>query len=237
VKALSKKTSSGQWLSLCLISGLTVLLIFTPKLRIMQSAHTLLCLGDSYTIGESVQFAENFPNQTISQLRKDGYTFEEPEIVAQTGWTTDELQTAIDNHSVKNSYDFVTLLIGVNNQYRGRTVENYKSEFEQLLKQAIQLANGKANHVIVLSIPDWSVTPFAKDRDTKQIAIQIDNYNSANATIAEAHQVGYIDITPSSREAANDRSLIASDGLHPSAKEYEKWSEKLSVFLKSMIKQ
>jgi len=203
----------------------------------MQSAHTLLCLGDSYTIGESVQFAENFPNQTISQLRKDGYTFEEPEIVAQTGWTTDELQTAIDNYSLKNSYDFVTLLIGVNNQYRGRTVENYKSEFEPLLKQAIQLANGKADHVIVLSIPDWSVTPFAKDRDTKQIAIQIDNYNSANATIAEAHQVGYIDITTSSREAANDRSLIASDGLHPSAKEYEKWSEKLSVFLKSMIKQ
>jgi len=203
----------------------------------MQSAHTLLCLGDSYTIGESVQFAENFPNQTISQLRKDGYAFEEPEIVAQTGWTTDELQTAIDNHSLKNSYDFVTLLIGVNNQYRGRTVENYKSQFESLLKQAIQFANGKADHVIVLSIPDWSVTPFARDRETKQIAIQIDNYNSANAAVAEAHQVRYIDITPSSREAANDRSLIASDGLHPSAKEYEKWSEKLSVFLKSMIKQ
>ena len=203
----------------------------------MQSAHTLLCLGDSYTIGESVQFAENFPNQTVSQLRKDGYAFEEPEIVAQTGWTTDELQTAIDNHSLKNSYDFVTLLIGVNNQYRGRTVENYKSQFESLLKQAIQFANGKADRVIVLSIPDWSVTPFARDRDTKQIAIQIDNYNSANAAIAEAHQVRYIDITPSSREAANDRSLIASDGLHPSAKEYEKWSEKLSVFLKSMIKQ
>ena len=203
----------------------------------MQSAHTLLCLGDSYTIGESVQFAENFPNQTISQLRKDGYTFEEPEIVAQTGWTTDELQIAIDKYSLKNSYDFVTLLIGVNNQYRGRTVENYKSEFEPLLKQAIQLANGKADHVIVLSIPDWSVTPFARGRDTKQIAIQIDNYNSANASIAEAYQVGYIDITSSSREAANDRSLIGSDGLHPSAKEYEKWSEKLSVFLKSMIKQ
>jgi lysophospholipase L1-like esterase len=203
----------------------------------MQSAHTLLCLGDSYTIGESVQFAENFPNQTISHLRKDGYAFEEPEIVAQTGWTTDELQTAIDNHSLKNSYDFVTLLIGVNNQYRGRTVENYKSQFESLLNQAIQFANGKADRVIVLSIPDWSVTPFARDRDTKQIAIQIDNYNSANAAIAEAHQVRYIDITPSSREAANDRSLIASDGLHPSAKEYEKWSEKLSVFLKSMIKQ
>ena len=203
----------------------------------MQSAHTLLCLGDSYTIGESVQFAENFPNQTISQLRKDGYAFEEPEIVAQTGWTTDELQTAIDNHSLKNSYDFVTLLIGVNNQYRGRTVENYKSQFESLLNQAIQFANGKADRVIVLSIPDWSVTPFARDRETKQIAIQIDNYNSANAAVAEAHQVRYIDITPSSREAANDRSLIASDGLHPSAKEYEKWSEKLSVFLKSTIKQ
>ncbi len=219
------------------IYGLALLLIFTSKPGIMQSAHTLLCLGDSYTIGESVQPSENFPSQTISLLRKGGYAFHDPEIVAKTGWTTDELQDAIDKHSFKDSYDFVTLLIGVNNQYREKPVENYKPEFESLLKQAIQFANGKANRVIVLSIPDWGVTPFAGDRDTKRIAIEIDNYNSANKAIAERYKVSYIDITPSTREALNDRSLIASDGLHPSAKEYAKWSEPLSSLIKSMIKE
>ena len=219
------------------ILSFAVLLIFTPKPGIMQSTHTLLCLGDSYTIGESVLPVENFPNQTVSLLNKDGYAFEDPEIVAKTGWTTDELQAAIDKHSFKNSYDLVTLLIGVNDQYRARTVEDYKPGFESLLKQAIQFANGKAGHVIVLSIPDWSVTPFAGDRDTKQIAIEIDNYNAANRAIAERYKVGYIDITPASREATSDRNLIASDGLHPSAKEYAKWSEKLSLLIKTIIKQ
>src|SRR6476660_5417842 len=153
--------------------SLVVLLIFTVQPGIkMYSTHTLLCLGDSYTIGESVQPAENFPNQTIGLLRKDGYAFEDPEIVAKTGWTTDELQAAIDTHSFKDPYDFVTVLIGVNNQYRGRTVEDYRPGFESLLKQAIQFAGGKPEHVIVLSIPDWGVTPFAMDRDTKQIATE-----------------------------------------------------------------
>lgn len=219
------------------ISGFPLLLIFTSKPGIMQPAHTLLCLGDSYTIGESVQPAENFPNQTIRLLRKKGYAFHDPEIIARTGWTTDELQEAIDNYSFKDAYDFVTLLIGVNNQYRGSRVDDYRLEFESLLKQAIQFANGNAGHVVVLSIPDWSVTPFAKERDTKQIAIEIDNYNSANKAIAEQYKVGYIDITPKTREAVHDRGLIAADGLHPSAKEYAKWSEGLSLRIESMIKR
>ena len=121
-------------LSATIILSFAVLLIFTPEPGTMQSTHTLLCLGDSYTIGESVLPAENFPNQTVSLLRKDGYAFEDPEIVAKTGWTTDELQDAIDKHSFKDSYDFVTLLIGVNNQYRGRTVEDYRPGFESLSK-------------------------------------------------------------------------------------------------------
>lgn len=164
-----KRISSAVFSLNGFIPCFVLLLIFTSKHGIMQSTHTLLCLGDSYTIGEMVLPAENFPNQTVSLLRKDGYTFEDPEIVAKTGWTTDELWAAIDKHPFKDSYDFVTLLIGVNNQYRGRTVEDYKPGFESLLKQAIQFANGKAEHVIILSIPDWSVTPFAGDRDTKQI--------------------------------------------------------------------
>ena len=189
------------------ISGLAVLLIFTSKpVAKMSSLSTLLCLGDSYTIGESVLPVENFPNQTVNLLRQLNYEFEDPEIVAKTGWTTDELANAINKHSFKGSYDFVTLLIGVNNQYRGGTNEDYKPQFESLVKQAIQFANGKTDHVIVLSIPDWGVTPFAKNnpgKDQQKIAKEIDLYNEANKKIAEVYKVNYIDITPGTRDAVN----------------------------------
>ncbi len=198
----------------------------------MKDAHSYLALGDSYTIGQNVSSSENFPNQTVQLLTQLGYNFKSPEIVAQTGWTTDELQNNINNRSFNPPYDIVTLLIGVNNQYRGRTVDNYKPEFESLLKQAIQFAGGKADHVIVLSIPDWGVTPFASGRDRDQIAREIDEYNAANKTISENYKVHYLDITPWTREAANDLSLIASDGLHPSAKEYKRWAEKISAIIK-----
>ena len=192
-----------------------------------MSRYRLLCLGDSYTIGEMVLSTENFPNQTVNLLRQSGHEFENPEIVARTGWTTDELQAAIKHHRFQDSYDFVTLLIGVNNQYRGEAVEDYKPQFELLLKQAITFAKGKNDHVIVLSIPDWSVTPFAKDRDRNKIAAEIDNYNQANKNIALAYHVHYIDITPGTKEAIHDKTLIAPDSLHPSAKEYERWAEKI----------
>ncbi|HEU5168784.1 MAG TPA: GDSL-type esterase/lipase family protein, partial [Chitinophagaceae bacterium] len=146
-------------------------------------AHSILALGDSYTIGQSVLASENFPNQTVQLLTQLGYKFKSPEIVATTGWTTDELQNSINNRSFTPPYDAVTLLIGVNNQYRGRPVDTYKSEFDNLLKQAIQFAGGKADHVIVLSIPDWGVTPFANGRDRAQIAREIDEYNAANKII------------------------------------------------------
>jgi lysophospholipase L1-like esterase len=222
------------------ISGLLVLLIFTykPAAKMSLSSHRLLCLGDSYTIGESVSSGENFPNQAVQLLRAGGYEFDSPEIVAKTGWTTDELQKAISNHSFKDSYDFVTLLIGVNNQYRGRTIEDYKPQFEFLLKQAIQFANGKPGHVIVLSIPDWGVTPFAKANDQRrqqQIANEIDSFNRANKEIAETCKVNYIDITPGTREAAGNLGLIASDGLHPSGKEYAKWAEKISLLVQQQL--
>lgn len=197
--------------------------------------HSYLALGDSYTIGESVLPSANFPAQTVQLLTQSGYNFKSPEIVAKTGWTTDELQNNINNHSFTPPYDIVTLLIGVNNQYRGRPVDTYKPEFENLLKQAIQFAGSKADHVIVLSIPDWGVTPFAAGRDRAQIAREIDEYNAGNKTISENYKVHYIDITPWTREAANDLSLLASDGLHPSGKEYKRWSEKLTDKIKPLI--
>lgn len=200
-----------------------------------KTTYSYLALGDSYTIGESVLPTDNFPNQTITLLKSSGYEFESAEIVAKTGWTTDELQNKINSYTFHPPYDIVTLLIGVNNQYRGRPVDEYKPQFESLLKQTIQFAGDKADHVIVLSIPDWGVTPFANGRDRDQIAKEIDTYNSANKSIAEQYKVHYIDITPWTREAATDPSLLAGDGLHPSAKEYKRWAEKIADKTKAII--
>lgn len=198
--------------------------------------YSLLSLGDSYTIGESVLLTESFPYQTVQLLREAGYLFQSPEIIAKTGWTTDELQAAINKHKFLPSYDFVTLLIGVNNQYRGWSVENYKPEFENLLKQAIQLTGGKNNHVVVISIPDWGATPFAAGRDRKKIAEEIDTYNAAKKSIAEKNKVLYVEITTGSREAATDSSLVAADSLHPSAKEYTRWASKIQTVFISQLK-
>ena len=200
-----------------------------------KKAYSYLALGDSYTIGQSVMASENFPSQTVQLLNQQNYNFKSPEILATTGWTTDELQNNINNHTFTPPYDFVSLLIGVNNQYRGRSVENYKPEFESLLKQAIQFAGGNANRVIVVSIPDWGVTPFANGRDRAQIAKEIDDYNAANRYISEIYKVDYIDITPGSKEAATDLSLVAGDGLHPSAKEYAKWAQKVFAAIKQQL--
>ena len=200
-----------------------------------KKAYSYLALGDSYTIGQSVLSSENFPNQTVQLLNQQNYNFKSPEILATTGWTTDELQNNINSHTFTPPYNFVSLLIGVNNQYRGRSVENYKPEFESLLKQAIQFAGGNANRVIVVSIPDWGVTPFANGRDRAQIAKEIDDYNAANKYISVIYKVNYIDITPGSREAATDLSLVAGDGLHPSAKEYAKWAQKVFAVIKQQL--
>jgi len=190
--------------------------------------YTYLALGDSYSIGEQVPFAENFPNQTIQLLRKTGFAFHAAEIIAKTGWTTDELSNAIENTATLESYDVVSLLIGVNNQYRGRSANEFKIEFEHLLLKAIQFAANKPYRVIVLSIPDWGVTPFAEGKERKKIASEIDAYNYICENSAREFQANYINITPSLREDGNKAEFLATDGLHPSAKEYKKWAVKLS---------
>lgn len=183
-----------------------------------------LALGDSYTIGESVTEAERWPNQ-LAQLLKADQLAVEVTIVAQTGWTTDELDTAIDRANPQGPYDLVSLLIGVNNQYRGRDANQYHTEFRQLLERAITFAGGEPGRVIVLSIPDWGVTPFAGGRDPEQIAQEIDTFNAINKTEAEMAGVAYVDVTPISRQATFDPELIAGDGLHPSGKMYGAWAE------------
>lgn len=203
----------------------------TANCQLSMHQYSFLALGDSYTIGEMVPGKDNFPNQAVRLLRKNGFDFLQAEIVAKTGWTTNELQDAINQHTFQPSYDFVTLLIGVNNQYRGRSAEDYQKEFEFLLKQAIAFANNNSRRVIVLSIPDWGATPFAKGRNKKQIADEIDAYNAANKAITLKYGANYLDVTASSREAAYDDTLLAADGLHPSAKEYEKWAVKLASLI------
>lgn len=189
-------------------------------------SYSYLALGDSYTIGEQVLLAESFPYQTVQLLRQNNLPFYAPEIIAKTGWTTDELQTSIDETVFLKKYNFVSLLIGVNNQYRGRDTEEYKIQFEQLLKKAISLSGNNPQNVFVLSIPDWGVTPFAKEKDNEKIAIEIDLYNNACKEITEVAGGYFINITAQQR-LDNDVKMIAEDGLHPSALEYAKWSEKL----------
>jgi lysophospholipase L1-like esterase len=210
----------------------------TPVTTITNK-YTYLALGDSYTIGESVPATENFPNQTVTILNNSSLNFQPARIIAKTGWTTDELEAGIISANATDpllsSYDFVSLLIGVNNQYRSRSTGNYKTEFDELLKKAIRFANGKAEHVIVLSIPDWGVTPFAAGRDRQQIAEQIDEYNAANKQVADKYKVHYLNITPGTREAAYDLELLAGDGLHPSGKAYKKWAEEVAAVIKSRL--
>ncbi len=190
--------------------------------------NSYLALGDSYTIGEQVAFADNFPNQTVQLLRRSGFNFFAPEIIAKTGWTTDELNEAIEKTTTLETYDIVSLLIGVNNQYRGRSADEFKIEFEQLMQKAIQFADNKPYRVFVLSIPDWGVTPFAAGRDRKQVADEIDTYNYICENSAKEFQTNFINITVSQRANGNEPGFLAADGLHPSGNEYQKWAAKLS---------
>ena len=187
--------------------------------------HTYLALGDSYTIGEQVPLHESFPYQLVQMLREQGIRIHAPEIVAKTGWTSDELIERIIHTKLLEHYDLVTLLIGVNNQYRGRKVEEFVPDLELLVTKAIRFAGGKPDHVIMISIPDWGITPFAKDRDAKEIATAIDQYNDACRKVAQTAGVHFIDITSSQRRDGTRSDFLAADGLHPSGKEYTKWAE------------
>jgi len=191
--------------------------------------YSLLTLGDSYTIGEGVPLYDNFPSQTVQRLRRTGYPFQAPEIVARTGWTTDELAAAINRLQLLPPYTVVTLLIGVNNQYRGRTVGEYTEQFRQNLAQAIQLA-GTPLRIFVLSIPDWGVSPFAAENghDSQRIALEIDNFNATAREIAVRHNLPFIDITTHGRTTGTAASAFTADGLHPAAAIYRYWAQLLA---------
>jgi len=184
----------------------------------------ILALGDSYTIGESVAENERWPDRLAAMLSEKNIQTDVT-IIARTGWTTSELWQGIQADPPRGRYDLVSLLIGVNNQYRGYDINKYRDEFRFLLEKAIEYAGGKPEHVILLSIPDWGVTPFASGRDRDKIANDIDAFNLINLDESKKMGVHYIDVTLASREALNDPVLVAGDGLHPSGKMYAEWAK------------
>jgi lysophospholipase L1-like esterase len=194
-----------------------------------EEAMRFLALGDSYTIGESVPEAERWPNQLAAALQAEGTAVEFPEIIARTGWTTDELIAGIATADPRGPYEMVSLLIGVNNQYRRRGLDEYREQFRVLLQRAITFAGDEPARVLVLSIPDWSVVPYAeRDRRTPaEILAEIAAFNEINKEESLAAGVFYVDITPISQQAAREDLLVAADGLHPSAKMYAAWVEVL----------
>jgi acyl-CoA thioesterase I len=181
-----------------------------------------LALGDSYTIGQSVAFEENFPNQLAKALANDTILFNEVKIIATTGWTTTNLINAINNQNLDKKYNLVSLLIWVNNQYQNKPIELYKTEFKTLLNIAIAFANFDTTKVFVVSIPDYGFTPFGKNNQST-ISTQLENYNQINKSITDSLNVSYVNITPISQMGLSNPELVASDGLHPSAVMYKMW--------------
>lgn len=182
-----------------------------------------LALGDSYTIGESVGEEDRWPVQLVAALREQGIHISDPVIIARTGWTTADLLRGIEAKGELGAYDLVSLLIGVNDQFQSLSIDGYRQRLRELLQIAIEAAGSKPEHVVVLSIPDWSYTPFAETIERPDISAEIDEFNAVAREESEIAGAYYFDITPLTRPAAYDQDLFADDGLHPSAKMYTLW--------------
>lgn len=214
-----------------------LLFLLTGCENMIESSKSYLALGDSYTIGESVERSQRFPVQLADDLRTDGFNIEQPRIIARTGWTTDELMSAMDTTEFNSPYDMVSLLIGVNNQYRQRDTANYREELGILMDRAIKLAGDDPKKVFIVSIPDWGVTPFAQQqgRNPGDIAEEINAYNNIKQEMAKRKGLDYINITDISREASNKPDYLADDGLHPSGKMYNAWVERIFPVAKEIL--
>jgi len=209
--------------------------MYTPPVPAAGPVKTWLALGDSYTIGQNVSEAERFPHQTANSLKQSGINIGTPDYIATTGWTTDVLLAAIQTQNPVK-HDVVSLLIGVNDEYQRHDTTGYRQRFTTLLLKSIELVNGKKENVFVLSIPDYSVTPFAAGSDTAQIRKEIDWFNAINKEVTNVYQCPYLDITASTREARYNPALLANDGLHPSGMEYKKWADRLAPMMLPVLK-
>lgn len=195
----------------------------TKEESVYQGPKAYLALGDSYTIGEGVESDKNFPNQIYKQLKMDGLDVLPPKIIAKTGWRTDNLLQAIDTAQLSAPYDLVSLLIGVNNQYQGKNLDQLSREYKLLIDNAISLCRTGKKGLLLISIPDYSVTPFGKQKDPQKIRTEIANYNYIEEMIAKEYGLSFHNITPISQEASSNQNLVADDGLHPSAFMYTRW--------------
>jgi len=196
------------------------------------TGYSYLALGDSYTIGQSVTVDERWPVLFARSFQKQGKTISQPDIIARTGWTTGDLLSALTGSPPLKKYDLVSLLIGVNNQYQGRNIDQYRQEFRELLLKSIGYAGDDASKVFVLSIPDWGVTPYANGNNGEQIAKEIDDFNKVAREECEKLKIRFIDITPISRKALNDRTMIATDGLHFSGKMHQLWVNEALLYVR-----
>ena len=213
--------------NLILIISMTICLFSChsgkEKQNLDNNSYRYLALGDSYTIGESVVENGRWPVQLRDSLIARGASFDDFKIIAKTGWRTDDLSKAMDQAQLENTYNLVSLLIGVNNQYQGKSVEDYKPEFEALLNRAVALAGGKKSNVFVVSIPDYAYTSFGQTRDSDKISKELKIYNDACKRITIDNDIKHIDITPISFGGIEDSTLVAGDGLHPSSIQYTRW--------------
>jgi lysophospholipase L1-like esterase len=217
-----------------LFSTLTILLI-TGYTTMAQEKLNYLALGDSYTIGEAVDYDKNWPSQLTKRLAQEGIGVAELKVIATTGWTTDELADAIDKEDLQKKYDLVSLLIGVNNQYRNYDIKQYEEEFEFLVQKAILFADGKPARVFVVSIPDYGVTPFGKEKEPQTIDREIRRYNELSQAICEDYNIAFVDIFGISKNAADDPLLITDDDLHPSAEMYSLWVDEILPVVKKLL--
>ncbi|MEX8548188.1 MAG: SGNH/GDSL hydrolase family protein [Mucilaginibacter sp.] len=229
------KLTAGIFIAIAVITGckkqqettpfVPITPVVAPPVNTADTALTYLALGDSYTIGQSVPAMQSFPFQLTAQLNNNNYRTANPKIIAQTGWTTADLKRAIADSAITKKYSFVTLLIGVNNQFQNGDTTIYRNDFDELVNTSIKYAKGNLKHVFVLSIPDWSVTPYAASsgRNLATIKTQINRFNSINERESKRLGVNYLNITDISRLAANNQNLLANDGLHPSGLMYLMW--------------
>ncbi len=216
-----------------MLKNIVVVLIFLACAQVSAQEIVInepvrfLALGDSYTIGESVSVNGRWPVQLRDSLMRKGFRFDDLIIFATTGWTTTDLIQSIEENNLDGKYNLVSLLIGVNNQFQGRSIEEYNTEFEKLLQTALEFAGNKANQVFVLSIPDYYFTPWGQSYGSSNITEAIEQFNNRNREITSAYNVPYINITDISRNGVEFPAYVAYDGLHPSENQYSQWVSRI----------
>ena len=209
---------------------LFILIFLSLECEQKQKKQSYLALGDNYTIGEAVSNKHSWPMQLVQALEEENILIDKPKVIAQTGWTTADLKKGIDQTALDYPYDWVSLLIGVNNRWQGKNIEVFKADFEQLLSQSILFAGNKKNRPFVISIPDWGKIPFAKNQEREKIRTEKDNYNQVIYEICSRKEFAFIDITQISRNLHSNPDFISSDSLHPSKSQYPKWVEEIIPF-------